>query len=222
MDLPTDIASICARARERLYAAVLSDVIDSLGFRDRAFRHDVRPVYADAVVVGRAYTVLNADCYELRPDPYANEIAAVDALKPCDVIVVSTGPSTRTCFWGELLSTAAVARGAHGAIVDGFVRDVRQITAMKFPVFATGFRPLDSAGRSAVIDRECTIVAGDVTVRHGELIFGDIDGVVVIPREVERDALRLALEKVSAENKVRDAVRSGMLVRDAFDKFGVL
>ncbi len=222
MELPATDAEICTLARERLYSAVLSDLLDTLGYRNQAFRHDVRPIFPDAVVVGRAYTVLNADLYEIKHDPYAEEIAAVDALKPGDVMVVSTGPSTRTCFWGELLSTAAMVRGAHGAVIDGFVRDVRQITSMGFPVFATGFKPVDSAGRSAVVDRECTILAGDVTVRHGDLIFGDLDGLVAIPRVVERDVLRLALDKVSAEDGLREALRGGMSLRQAFDTFKVL
>ncbi len=222
MEIPQDDGELCALVQEKLYTAVVADVLDSLGFRNQAFRHDVRPVYAGATVVGRAYTVLNVDIFEVRPDPYKEEIAAVDALLPNDVMVVSTGPSTRTCFWGELLSTAAMARGARGAIVDGFVRDARQIEAMRFPVFATGFRPLDSAGRSMVADRACTIVAGDVTVRHRDLVFADVDGIVAIPREVEREALRRAFEKVSSENLVRDALREGMLLRDAFDRYGVL
>lgn len=222
MEIPQDDGELGALMQDKLYTAVVADVLDSLGYRNQAFRHDVRPVYPGAIVVGRAYTVLNVDVFEVRPDPYKEEIAAVDALRPNDVMVVSTGPSVRTCFWGELLSTAAMARGARGAIVDGFVRDARQITEMRFPVFATGFRPLDSAGRSMVADRECTIVAGDVTVRHRDLVFGDVDGIVAIPREVEREALARAFVKVSSENLVRDALRQGMLLREAFDRYGVL
>lgn len=222
MEIPQDDGELCALVQEKLYTSVVADVLDSLGYRSQAFRHDVRPVYPGATVVGRAYTVLNVDIFEVRSDPYREEIAAVDALRPHDVMVVSTGPSVRTCFWGELLATAAAARGARGTIVDGFVRDARQIAAMGFPVFATGFRPLDSAGRSMVADRECAIVAGDVTVRHRDLVFGDVDGVVAIPREVEREALRRAFEKVSSENLVREALRKGMLLREAFDTYGVL
>ena len=105
----------------------------------------VRPVWDGATVVGRAHTLLTVDIFEVRPDPYRMEIEAVDTLKPGDVLIGATGPSTRTCLWGELLSTAARGRGATGAVIDGYVRDVRQIRAMAFPVFATGMKPVDSA-----------------------------------------------------------------------------
>ena len=90
----------------KLYAAVLSDVLDGLGFRNQAMAARLRPVYPGAVVLGRAHTALTVDIFELRPDPYRMEIEAVDTLKPGDVMVAATGPSERTCFWGELLSTA--------------------------------------------------------------------------------------------------------------------
>jgi regulator of RNase E activity RraA len=121
-----------------------------------------------------------------------------------------------------LLSTAARARKARGVVLDGYTRDVAQITAMKFPVFATGMSVLDSAGRSIVIDHGCPILCGDVTVKTGDIIFGDIDGVVVIPREMEKDVVPLALEKVNRENQVRDELLKGALLRDAYDKYRTL
>ena len=146
--LPSDDTALFALMRERLYAAVLSDALDQAGYRDQAMRADIRPVYPDAVVVGRARTVQSVDVYEAHEDAYEKEIAAVDALRLGDVVVASTQRSTRTCLWGELLSTASVARGASGAVIDGYTRDVRQIRQMGFPVFATGMYPVDSAGRS--------------------------------------------------------------------------
>jgi len=114
--------------RDKLYTSVISDVVDSLGARNQGMRPNVRPIYEDATVVGRAYPVLTADVYKFIDDPYGPEIDAVDSLKPNDVMVVCTQRSTRTCFWGELLATAARARGARGIVVDGTVRDVAQIT----------------------------------------------------------------------------------------------
>lgn len=121
--------------RDKLYASVISDVTDSLGARNQGMRPAVRPVYEGAMVVGRAIPCLRP--YKLVDDPYGPEIDAVDSLKPNDVMVVCTQRSTRTCFWGALLSTAARARGARSIVVDGTVRDVAQITKMKFPTFAT-------------------------------------------------------------------------------------
>lgn len=208
--------------QEKLYASVISDVIDSLGAHYQGMRPDVRPVYEGAVVVGRAYPVLTADVYKLVDDPYGPEIDAVDSLKPNDVMVVCTQRSTRTCFWGELLSTAARARGARGIVVDGTVRDVAQITKMKFPTFATGIYMVDSAGRSIVIDHNCPVDCGGVLVNPGDIVFGDIDGVVVIPKELEKEVIPLALEKVSKEDQLREELLKGSLLRDAYNKYGIL
>lgn len=205
-----------------LHTAVLSDVVDSLGFREQVMDARLRPVWDGATVVGRAHTVLTVDIFELRPDPYRKEIEAVDALKPGDVLIGATGPSTRTCLWGELLSTASLARGARGAIVDGYVRDVRQIAAMRFPVFATGMKPVDSAGRSEVVEFGTPVACGGVIVREGDLVVADVDGVIVVPRAIEDEAIRRALEKVNGENQMRDAIRSGMTLAEAFAKHGIL
>ena len=208
--------------RDKLFTSVISDVVDSLGARCQGMRQDVRPVYQGAVVVGRAYPVLTADVYKFIEDPYGPEIDAVDALKPNDVMVVCTQRSTRTCFWGELLATAATARGARGIVVDGTVRDVAQLTEMKFPTFTTGIYMVDSAGRSIVIDHNCPVDCGGVIVNPGDIIFGDIDGVIVIPKEMEKDVVPLALEKVSKEDQLREELRKGTLLRDAYNKYGVL
>lgn len=208
--------------REKLYASVISDVMDSLGARHQGMRADIRPIYEGIVVVGRAYPVLTADVYKLVDDPYGPEIDAVDSLKPNDVMVVCTQRSTRTCFWGELLSTAARARGARGIVIDGYTRDVAQITKMKFPTFATGIYMVDSAGRSIVIDHNCPVDCGGVLVNPGDIIFGDIDGVVVIPREMEKEVIPLALEKVSKENQVREELLKGAMLRDVYTKYKTL
>ena len=208
--------------QEKLYASVVSDILDQLGARDQVMRADVAPVYDGAILVGRAYPVLSADIFEIRDDPYRAEIEAVDSLKPNDVIVVSTNRSIRTCFWGELLSTAARARGARGAIIDGYTRDVAQIRRMKFPTFATGRRLVDSAGRSIVIDHGCPISCGDVVVRPGDIVFGDIDGVAVIPKELEKEVIPLALEKVGKENVVRDELLKGTMLGDVYARHKVL
>jgi len=208
--------------RDKLNAAVISDVLDSLGARKQAMRADIRPIYQGAIVVGRAYTALTADIYKIIDDPYKGEIEAVDSLKPNDVMVVCTNRSTRTCFWGELLSTAAQARGARGIVIDGYTRDVAQITAMQFPTFATGMSVVDSANRSIVVDHGCPVNCGDVLVNTGDILFGDIDGVVVIPKELEKEVIPRALEKVGKENLVRNELLKGAMLRDAYDKYKTL
>ncbi|MCH7772573.1 MAG: RraA family protein [Bacteroidetes bacterium] len=208
--------------KEKLYAAVISDALDQVGYRNQTMHHDIRPLYMEAVAVGRAMPVLCVDVYEVPDQPYQMEIAAVDSLKPNDVLVCSTNYSTRNCFWGELLSTAARVRGARGAIVEGFIRDIKQIIEMQFPVFMTGISPVDSSGRGDVIAYNVPIECGGVKVNPGDIIFGDYDGVVVIPKKVENKVIEAALEKVSGENRTRGELLKGLTLKAVYDKYGIL
>src|SRR5918998_1556774 len=195
--------------RTRLYTAVVSDVLDRQGLLDQAMSARIRPLAPTMRLVGRAHTVLTADIYQRPANPYEKEIASVDSLKPGDVMVAATNGSERTCLWGELLSTAARARGATGCLIDGHTRDVQRILAMGFPVFCTGFRPVDSSSRSVVIDYGCPVRCGDVLVHPGDIIFADIDGVVAIPRDRLETTVQLALEKVEGENASRAMLEQG-------------
>ena len=205
-----------------LYAAVISDVLDGLGFRDQAMTADIRPVFAGATLVGRAHTVLSSDIYRIPDEPYEMEIRAIDSVPPDGIVVAATNKSTRTCMWGELLSTATRARGGRGAVLDGHTRDVRMIENMGFPVFATGMRPVDSNGRGTIISYAEPVVCGGVLVHEGDVVFADVDGVVVIPQAIETEVVRLAREKVSGENAMRDWLATGKTLREAYDRFGVL
>jgi len=208
--------------REKLYVAVVSDVLDGLGLRDQAMSARLRPLSLTDRVVGRAHTVLTADVYERPAEPYRLEIESVDALQLGDVMVACTNGSERTCFWGELLSTAAMARGAAGCVIDGHTRDVLRIIEMGFPLFCTGFRPVDSSSRSTVIDYRVPVLCGGVVVRQGDIIFGDVDGIVSIPKDRLEETVERALAKVEGENQSREMLLQGHLLRDVYDRFGVL
>jgi regulator of RNase E activity RraA len=156
------------------------------------------------------------------PRPYELELAAVDACRPDDVIIAAAGGSMRSGIWGELLSTAARNRGCAGAIVDGAVRDVAAMRRLGFPVFARGTCPYDSRDRQRVVDIDVTVEIEGVLFTPGDLVLADEDGVVLVPRAIEVEAVRRAWAKVHAENVARDAIRGGMKAGDAFDRFGVL
>lgn len=205
-----------------IYAAVLADVLDTLGYRDQAMTADVRPAWPGAVVIGRAHTVLSSDTYRIADEPYEMEIKAIDSVPVNGVVVAGTNKSTRTCMWGELLSTATRVRGGRGAIIDGYVRDVAMIEQMGFPVFGTGMRPVDSNGRGIIVSYAEPIECGGVLVNEGDIVFADIDGIVVIPQAVEAEVIRLAREKVSSENAMREWLAEGRTLREAFDHFGIL
>ena len=207
----------------RLYSAAFSDIIDGFGFRDQAMHHRIRPIHPDYVVVGRAKTALSNNVYEPKSDnPYKGEIDAVDSLKPGEVLVQSTDLALRGGLWGELMSTASKKRGARGAILDGACRDIKKIYAVNFPVFAAGYRPTDSNGRCMVIDMDCQIMCGEVKVNPGELIVADFDGVVVIPKEIEKETIEKAIEKADKESVCKEELEKGLLLREIWEKYGVL
>lgn len=208
--------------RDDLYVAVVSDVLDSIGLLNQALDERLRPLAPTMRLIGRAHTVMTADIFERADEPYRLEIEAVDALQPGDVMVGSTNRSQRTCFWGELLSTASMARGATGCAIDGHTRDALRIMEMGFPVFATGFRPVDSSYRGTVVGYGCPVEVGSVVVHPGDIIFGDFDGIVVIPPDRLEEVVTAAHKKVTSENASRDMLREGAYLRDVYDRFGVL
>ena len=208
--------------RESLTAAVVSDALDALGYRDQALDVALRPLTSARKLVGRARTTLWADMWHDDPRPYELELAAVDGCRPEDVFVAAGGGSLRSGLWGELLLTAACNQGCVGAIVDGAVRDVAQMTAMDFVVYARGTCIRDSQHRQRVIDCDVPVEIGGVTCRPGDLLIADADGVVVVPQAVEQEALLRAWAKVHDENITRDAIRAGMPAAEAYRKYGVL
>lgn len=208
-----------------LSAAILSDIVDSLGLMRRAMKPYVRPLDDAHVMVGRARTGLYMPAYALRDgeNPYEVEIALVDDLQPQEVVVLAcNGPTERIAPWGELLTTAAQVRGAAGCVTDGLVRDVRQIRAMNFPVFHGGIGPLDTKGRARMVERDVRVECGGVSIDPGDLVFGDVDGVVVIPRSHEHAVMDLALEKVRGEDHTRDALLKGESLANVFKRLGIL
>ena len=210
---------------ERLYSAVLSDVMDGLGLMEQALKPFVRPLDDSLVLFGRARTGLYMPRYQVADgeDPYAIEIALVDDLQPGDVAVFACGgPTDRIAPWGELLTTAAQVRGATGCLTDGLIRDIKPIREMGFPVFHGGIGPLDSKGRGKMMEMDCRVICGGVAVAAGDWVFGDADGVVVVPQAAAEEVFVLALEKVAAENRTRDELRAGRTLREVFDQFGVL
>jgi 4-hydroxy-4-methyl-2-oxoglutarate aldolase len=211
-----------AHFENALYTAVVSDALDELGIREQAMAEHLRPVGSTVKFAGWARTIACVDTYHVDEDPYGMEIEAIDSILPGEAVVVSTGGSRRNAPWGELLSTAAIARGARGAVVDGLVRDVRRIQDLGFPLFAAGMKPVDSKGRGRVVAFNVPVECGGVLVRPGDLVFADLDGIVTVPAGIVEDVVRLATEKVSRENHSRDDLKNGAYLRSVYDKYGVL
>jgi 4-hydroxy-4-methyl-2-oxoglutarate aldolase len=208
--------------KEKLYTAVICDALDILGYRNQALREDLRPLELDKVIVGRAKTILAADVYHVHENPYEVEIDAIDSIKQGDIVMVGTNDSKRNGIWGELLTTVALNNGANGAVIDGLIRDTKRIRELGFPVYCKGIKPVDSKGRGIVIDYDCPLEIGGVMVKNGDIVFGDCDGVAVIPAEILEDTLKIALERVDGEDHSRKELMEGKTLRQVFEKYGVL
>jgi regulator of RNase E activity RraA len=211
-----------AMMRESLYSAVVCDALDALGYRNQSPRVALAPQTTESLLVGRCRTTLWVTMYHVDPSPYELELKAVDACRPDDVLIAAAGGSMHSGVWGELLSTAARNSGCVGAIVDGAVRDVAKMRAMQFPVFARGRCVYDSQNRERVVDIDVDVEIDGVRFSPGDLVFADLDGVVVVPRAVEKEAIAAAWKKVHDENVTRDAIKTGMKATEAYSKYGVL
>jgi 4-hydroxy-4-methyl-2-oxoglutarate aldolase len=208
--------------QDLLYSAVLADVLDGLGHRHSALPAYLRPLRTEWRLFGCAATLSVASVAVEPRQPYALELECIDALRPGDVLVATTHGDRGSALWGELLSTAARAHGAVGVVLDGMTRDAAKIVAMDFPVFAAGFCPLDSKGRLDGICHGQPIRIGETVVRPGDWVFGDVDGVVVVPAELAETAFARAMEKVQGENRVRAELAKGRSVREVFAEYGIL
>lgn len=207
---------------ERLYTSVLADVMDDLGYRRQVMRHDIRPLYEGAKVVGRAATMLASEVFETPAEPFKLELALLDSLEPGEVVVFTTQGSHRAAIWGELLSTHTRAKGGRGAVIDGCTRDTWGIVQMRFPVFASGITPADSKGRLDIIATRVPIEVGGVLVEPGDLVVADVDGCLAVPQAIEDEVIERALAKVAGENTVREVLAAGASIRQVFKEYGIL
>lgn len=219
-------AEIYHFVKSSLYVPVVCDILDGLGYRSQAMHQRLRPLLPDmrnCGFIGRARTLrwMETD-YVVQEDPYGLELEAMDALKPGDVVVHSSDYAGTNAPWGELMSTIARRNGAVGCICDSQVRDCVRIIDLGFPVYYAGIRPLDSQGRARVMAIDVPVRCGEVLVHPGELVFADFDGIVVIPRSVEEQVLRLAQEKANKETASRQALLDGKSLREVYETYKVL
>ncbi|WP_152364498.1 RraA family protein [Microlunatus speluncae] len=218
---PRGDAERLALITERLYTPVLGDVLDTLGRLHQFLPAGIRALRPEMKVAGRAMPVLTRDVFGRGERPFGRLTEALDQLAAGEVYLGVTGRSEAAC-WGEILTATARMRGAAGAVLDGHHRDTPAVLAQDFPVFSRGSYALDSGPRTAVVDYRVPVELGSVRIEPGDLVVGDVDGVVIIPRDVEDEVLERALQKASAENLVRREIEAGMSATDAFAKYGVL
>jgi regulator of RNase E activity RraA len=208
-----------ALMREKLYTAVVADMLDEVGYEEQTMHPDIHPLRPDLVLVGRTRTFLWRHIYQLEEIPVGKAIPALDSIKPGNVIVNSTDPTNRIVQWGALMNLSAKMRGAVGCVVDGLSRDTKEILEQGLPVYSRGHRPTPSYRRGIVEEYDVKIKCGGVIVYPGQLIFGDMDGIVVIPNDVEDKVLEMAMDKVSGENNTRRDLLKGDMLADVFERY---
>lgn len=221
---------LLALCRNELFSAVIGDVMDLMGHTHQFLPPHVQPLRDDMIVAGRAMPVLEADddggegpgrANEMLNQPFGLMLRALDDLQKNEVYVC-TGSSPSYALWGELMSTCAINRGAVGAVVDGYSRDTKGILEQNFPCFSYGRYAQDQRPRGKVVDLRCTIKIGAVKIQPGDIIFGDLDGVCVIPKQIEKEVIEAAWEKAHCEKRVFEAIKGGMGAQAAWDKFGIM
>jgi len=209
-----------ATIESELYTAVIGDILDRLGHAHQFLPPSIRPLRPDAFLVGRAMPVLEADVFD-NSQPFGKMFEALDSLRPGEVYLV-TGGTARYAVYGELMATAATARGARGAVLCGYHRDTRQLQEMDHPVFSYGAFAQDQGIRGRVIDYRVPVEVAGVRIEPGDLVVGDIDGVVVVPHEIEGLVVEEAREKARIETDVKRSIKQGMATVEAFKKYGVM
>lgn len=219
-----------ALAERELFTCVIGDVMDKLNLVHQFLPPNIRPLRGDMVLIGRAMPVLSGDVFEEKVADSANSLSAksfglmleaLDDLKRNE-IYINTGSSPRNAMWGEMMSTRARILGARGAVVNGYVRDTRAIFDLGFPTFSYGSYGQDSAPRYKVYDFRVPIEIGKVRITPGDILVGDIDGVLVVPRDAEQEIFARALEKARGEKTVKAELLSGSTAVAAFAKHGIM
>jgi regulator of RNase E activity RraA len=217
-------------ARNELFTALVGDALDKLGYLHQFLPADLKPLDPMMMIIGRAMPVLEADVFgeiventrnPIMQKPFGIMFEALDDLKE-DEVYICSGSSHNYALWGGLMSTRAMKLKAAGAVVNGYSRDTNEILRLNFPTFSVGTYAQDQGPRGKVIDFRIPIKWGQVKINPGDIIFGDRDGMLVVPQDIENEVFTGALEKARGEKMVLKALQEGMSSIDAFDKYGIM
>lgn len=219
-----------ALIRKELFTCVVGDVMDKMGLQHQFLPPQIRALRPEMVMIGRAMPVISVDVFEERVSGAHNKLMeksfglmleALDELKPNE-IYVNTGSSPRNALWGEMMTIRARKLGAAGAVLNGYLRDTKAVLKLDFPAFSFGSYAQDSAPRYKVVDYRVAIEIGAVRIRPGDFLFGDIDGVCMVPVEAATEVFTKAIEKARGEKLVRKALEEGSSAVAAFEKHGIM
>ena len=207
--------------KKELYTPVVGDILDGMGYYHQILFPEIQPALMEMKIAGRAMPVNMIDVYGEQSEPFGKLTEALDQLQEGDVYIAHGG-NMRCAYWGEILTATAKKRGAAGAVINGYHRDTKMMLEQNFSVFSRGRFAQESGVRTKVIDYRCPIEIGAVWINPGDLVIADMDGVLIVPKEIEEEVIEKALAKARAEKKVREEIENGMSSTEAFKKYGVL
>ena len=208
--------------KEKLYSGIISDVLDGMGYRNQALAGGISPLTDDTVIFGPAFTSIGTTVDSMPENPLVAQCKVVDQLGEDEIYVLVTRGDYNCAVFGELFATAVNARKGAGVLLDGYARDVKALKEMKFPLFYKGRDVRTSKGRCEINECQIPVILDGVTIRPGDYIFGDIDGVIVIPKEVAEEVIRQAAETVEKENEVRTRLLNGSTLQKAYEEIGAI
>lgn len=222
-------AELFSIMKSTLYSSVIGDILDKLGYYHQFLPQRIQPLKDNMVVAGRAMTVLEADAFEVTSNGknevmrknFGYMLEALDDLKENE-IYICTGSSPSYALVGELMCTRMKVLKAAGAVVNGFHRDTKGILDLDFPCFSYGRYAQDQGPRGKVIDWRVPIEIEGVRINPGDIIFGDLDGLLCIPKEVEEETIKLAYEKATGEKMVAEGIRNGLPAKESWDRYGIM
>ncbi|WP_208893180.1 RraA family protein [Blautia obeum] len=208
--------------KHQLYSGILCDVMDGMGYRNQAISNKINPLNDETVIFGPAFTSIGTEVYSMPEDPLTAQCKVVDQLGEGEIYVLVTRGNYNCAVFGELFATAVKARKGAGVLLDGYARDLKALKEMDFPVFFRGKNPKTSKGRCEINECQIPVTMDGVTIRPGDYIFGDIDGTVIIPKEIADEVLEKALETIKKENVVRSILQNGGTLQQAYAENGAI
>jgi 4-hydroxy-4-methyl-2-oxoglutarate aldolase len=198
----------------KLDTTSLSDALDRLGIAGQCL--GIKPLDHSFRLTGRAFTIL----YGPSATPSGTVGDYIDDLEPDTVVVLDNGGRENATVWGDILTTVAHARGVAGTVIDGACRDTHLSLSLGYPIFSRSYSMRTGKDRVQVEATNCTVNIGEARVDAGDILRGDSDGVIVIPKKHEDDVLRVAEEIDSVEGQILKAVRGGSRLVEARKQFG--
>lgn len=211
-----------AEMKKKLYSGIICDVLDQMGYRNQALSNAITPLKDQTVIFGPAFTSIGTQVYSMPEDPLTAQCKIVDQLGEDEIYVLVTRGEYNCAVFGELFATAINGRKGAGVLLDGFARDIKALNEMDFPLFYRGKDPKTSKGRCEINEYQIPVELDGVIINPGDYIFGDIDGVAVIPKDIAEEVLSRALETIEKENQVRDRLKNGSSLQQAYEEIGAI